>query len=71
MATDAKQKKRKLGSIGHVLAIDLGSGGPKAAVVSETGQVMASAEAPITAKLRVDFRVFRGMACGNCANGSN
>ena len=44
MPTDAKQKKRKTGSIGHVLAIDLGSGGPKAAMVSETGQVTASAE---------------------------
>ncbi len=51
MSTDAKQKKRKRGSIGHVLAIDLGSGGPKAAVVSETGQVMASAEENITTHL--------------------
>jgi xylulokinase len=27
----------------YVLAIDLGSGGPKAAVVSDTGEIMASA----------------------------
>ncbi len=51
MPIDAKQKESKMGSIGHVLAIDLGSGGPKAAVVSETGQVMASAEENVTTTL--------------------
>ena len=35
----------------HVLAIDLGSGGIKTALVSETGQVMASSEAPVTTYL--------------------
>ncbi len=51
MSSDAKQKKRKTDSIGHVLAIDLGSGGPKAAIVSETGQVMASAEENVATSL--------------------
>ena len=32
----------------YVLAIDLGSGGPKAAIVADSGEVIASAEENIT-----------------------
>ena len=35
----------------YVLAIDLGSGGLKTAIVADSGNVIASAEAPVTTHL--------------------
>ena len=35
----------------YVLAIDLGSGGPKAAIVSDSGEVIASAEESIATQM--------------------
>ena len=43
MQNKASQAQASAGKARYVLAIDLGSGGPKAAVVSDTGQILAHA----------------------------
>ena len=43
MQTHGSEKASSLSDTRYVLALDLGSGGPKAAIVSDSGQVIASA----------------------------
>jgi len=43
MQTHGSEKASSLSDARYVLALDLGSGGPKAAIVSDGGQVIASA----------------------------
>jgi xylulokinase len=51
MPVDTPKINNEKTSPRYVLAIDLGSGGPKAAVVSDTGEVLASAAAKVTTNL--------------------
>ncbi|MEE4264864.1 MAG: FGGY family carbohydrate kinase, partial [Desulfobacteraceae bacterium] len=48
------EKKHSQQAPRYVLAIDLGSGGHKAAIVSDTGQIIASASGKITTQMLPD-----------------